>query len=335
MMKEYELSPVFETLCLLGWSDEEIDHLENRYVEELTKYGIDGAYFWQKYCKSYAKYVQTFHKYEKVQEADKEFFKEWGDEFHIFVITVILHEKGILERPDTYTTQFYRELLISCYYKMIEQEYAEEKSFSAEYMVQFVEQSEFNRKDKWSLLMLLQNPKAIMSRLASMVQENLGAYEKARKAVEKPLEKLLEQYRKEEREIAGSEEGIRSLYPSFAEPLSQLNMITDVYFGLLLSDFDKVTEQKDSMSGMFLSTLKVLSDRSKMEIIALLKKKPMYGLEIAQALQLTSATVSHHMNALVSRELVTVRKKDGKMYYYNNREVLEEVVRELEKSLLG
>lgn len=335
MKKEYDLNPVFETICLLGLSDEEVEQLEDKYVEELGQYGVDAAFFWQKHCKAYSRYVKTFHKYEQVRQEDKEVFQKWGDNLYALVVAVILYEPEILEQAKSYSTQWYQKRLITGCHEQGETGGKEEEPLDAAHIVKFVDETEFKADDKWNFLMLLQNPEPYFIRLARMVRENLGTYEKARQAVEKPLEKLLERYRREEEGIFARESETEWLYPTFAAPVARLIINSHEYCGLLIRDFEKMVGQKDAMPGVFLSTLKILSDHSKMEIIALLKKKPMYGMEIAQALNLTSATVSHHMSALISRELVTVRKKDGKLYYYNNREVLEEVVRELEQNLLG
>ena len=46
------------------------------------------------------------------------------------------------------------------------------------------------------------------------------------------------------------------------------------------------------------SLLKVLADESKLEILALLKERRRYGRELAKELDLTTATISHHMDIL-------------------------------------
>ncbi|WDC84248.1 winged helix-turn-helix domain-containing protein [Caloramator sp. mosi_1] len=52
---------------------------------------------------------------------------------------------------------------------------------------------------------------------------------------------------------------------------------------------NKLQEQVDNF-------LKVLSDTRRVKIIKLLAKRPYYGYEIASILNLTPATVNHHMN---------------------------------------
>ena len=76
---------------------------------------------------------------------------------------------------------------------------------------------------------------------------------------------------------------------------------------------------------MLLEKLKCLSDKSKYEILKMLNNEPMYGQQIAQKLNLTTATISYHMNALSLNKLVTINKKDNKAYYNINKEELNKI----------
>ena len=58
-----------------------------------------------------------------------------------------------------------------------------------------------------------------------------------------------------------------------------------------------------------------MSDGSKFDILLSLMSSPKYNLELAEELNLTAATVSHHMNVLLTYQLVSVEKRDGRVYY--------------------
>ena len=73
--------------------------------------------------------------------------------------------------------------------------------------------------------------------------------------------------------------------------------------------------------------MKAFGDKSKFEILYSLKESPKYNLEIAEELQLTPATASHHMSLLLSNHMVTVEKKDGRVYYQLNQETLREIMK--------
>lgn len=81
--------------------------------------------------------------------------------------------------------------------------------------------------------------------------------------------------------------------------------------------------------------LKLLSDKSKFEILSYIRDKESYGSELAKHLHLTTPTVSHHMNALIAAELVTIKRIENRVYYLSNKEKIEEVLRYCCKTLTG
>lgn len=72
--------------------------------------------------------------------------------------------------------------------------------------------------------------------------------------------------------------------------------------------------------------LKLLSDKSKFEILSYTKSNRAYGAELAKRLNLTTATISHHMNTLLSNGLVELEKEENRLYYRTNTAALEEVL---------
>ena len=75
---------------------------------------------------------------------------------------------------------------------------------------------------------------------------------------------------------------------------------------------------------------KILSDKSKLEILLSLREKPKYSLELAEAMSLSPSTTSHHMNLLVISGLVTIQKHGGKSYYHINEEGIQKLKGELD-----
>lgn len=79
---------------------------------------------------------------------------------------------------------------------------------------------------------------------------------------------------------------------------------------------------------------KVLSDKSKVEILKFINTKPAYGKEIAEALMLSTPTISHHMNVLLEIGLVETTVESNKIYYSMNREAMSKVLDEIKGYLL-
>lgn len=93
-------------------------------------------------------------------------------------------------------------------------------------------------------------------------------------------------------------------------------------------DFELTLQQRDSKdkTDYAMKVLKILSDSSKFEILSYIKDKKAYGSELAKQLNLTTATISHHMSALLKAGLVRMEKEDTKVFYSGNTEAIEEVL---------
>lgn len=82
-----------------------------------------------------------------------------------------------------------------------------------------------------------------------------------------------------------------------------------------------------------LNLLKLMADQSKFKILTLLKDKKLYANEIAERLQLSNATISHHMRVMTAQGLVESTRIQNKTYYYLNKEAINEVLHELHEQL--
>lgn len=80
--------------------------------------------------------------------------------------------------------------------------------------------------------------------------------------------------------------------------------------------------------------LKLLGDKSKFKILKAVKNEGAYGARLAKRLELTTATISHHVNALVQKRLVLIEPEDNKVYFKLNKEKIREVIKALENEFL-
>lgn len=74
--------------------------------------------------------------------------------------------------------------------------------------------------------------------------------------------------------------------------------------------------------------LKAIGDETRLRIIRLLAEQKMYNQELAEALNLTSATVSHHINVLLQSRIISLAvdtEKSKKITYEINKQRLEEL----------
>lgn len=325
------LNPRFETLVLLFLCSQE-DDIEGDYIKELDRFGIDGSYFWQKYCRAFQKYTTVFKKNMILGDGDAVWLRSLSEDFYSVIIDIFLSRPKLLEKNSK--IEDYQKELIQGFQRFFDKEQDTEISLDTEGFINFADNTGFSSDIKWFLLQFLQDPQPVFLKLDMLVRENIQTFEKAFKAVEKPVEKLISRYLANiEKELMLTED-LDTVYPAMALPLSQLVAESGYYCGLLVEDYLKLARKKDSSPGVLVSVLKALGDKSKLEILSLLKSKPMYSQEIAERLDLTPATVSHHMNTLLSRDLVYLEKSGGKYYYHNNTRVLKDFIKQLENYVL-
>lgn len=98
--------------------------------------------------------------------------------------------------------------------------------------------------------------------------------------------------------------------------------------------FDAVSfGQQDNR--MIAEALKMLSDKTRYQILVLLKeKKSMNGIEIAEFMKLAPSTVSHHMTHLKNSGLVHEEPAGNTKYYSINTHCMKNCIETLEKTFL-
>ena len=83
------------------------------------------------------------------------------------------------------------------------------------------------------------------------------------------------------------------------------------------------------------STLKLLSDKSKFDILRMIGKKKAYGAQIASELNLSTPTISYHMQALLNAQLISFEKSNNRLYYCLNTNFIQSFLHQVEDRLLG
>jgi DNA-binding transcriptional ArsR family regulator len=72
---------------------------------------------------------------------------------------------------------------------------------------------------------------------------------------------------------------------------------------------------------------KALADRSRREILKLLKRKDMSVMEMQKYFSFTQASLSHHLDILKRANLVVTERKGQFIYYSLNLSVAEEMMK--------
>lgn len=80
--------------------------------------------------------------------------------------------------------------------------------------------------------------------------------------------------------------------------------------------------------------LKAISDQRRLDILKLIKAEPLCGQDLSERIGLSPATISHHMNSLVSAGFINVGKQSPRVSYSINREFIKDFLQNLTNTLL-
>lgn len=320
-----EFHPLLETMGLIYLARNQRSWKKDT-IEELENFGIDGENFFQRNLTCVEQYLQSFLlKYRKLPEED--FFFQDNMQFLLFVVMVL---SGCPELP-AHVEDFSDTEILKKIEAVLSKEFKPSVTdlSSLESRFQFIQQLDADMDYKWKLLVFLNNPQKYLMQIHSIYEENLPAYEYAYSKNRDILESLLARCPRYVEpsfaKMVASLGGEVTFYVSLAFPLMEMYIGTLGVYGIFIEQMQNYGERKKREKDELMMIMKAFGDKSKFEILYSLKESPKYNLEIAEQLHLTAATMSHHMNILLSQGLVTVEKKEGKVYYQIERKQIERV----------
>lgn len=74
---------------------------------------------------------------------------------------------------------------------------------------------------------------------------------------------------------------------------------------------------------------RVIGDKTRIEILKMMKDSPVYGTQIAERFNISNPAVSYHMDQLFGSGLVRAEKEGHRLYYYLKPERIEQVIKYL------
>lgn len=108
-----------------------------------------------------------------------------------------------------------------------------------------------------------------------------------------------------------------------------------LHLGVFTQSVYQSEQNRKDHTDTLLRLLRALADKSRLNILRLLQDAPRNGRELAKETGLSAATISHHMNELVSAELVALEKKGASIEYMLRRKDAGRALDALRKALLG
>lgn len=207
---------------------------------------------------------------------------------------------------------------------------------------------DLNSDIKWYLLSLFKKPRLHIEKFIKLIQDYLPIYQELKNKYMKPYEEFVEwiDEKIDAHGIAFIDDNIEFInlneytevhlnYSLFE--LHSSHHFSDgtvyIYIGLMFKKY--IEDQKDKNDiDKHLLVYKVLSDKTRFDIIQILIKQESYGQEIAEKLGITTATVSYHMDYLLGASLVILKRKSRRIYYSVNKDQIKNSISFLEKELM-
>ncbi len=214
-------------------------------------------------------------------------------------------------------------------------------------ILDFIRELKLSSTIKWEALEFFRDVKASMERFIDLVKEYIPIYKKLIKNNEKLIEDFEEYIAK----------GIETEGEAFFSKISRgsisldareiiactlffnsrsliCNTVEDKLYIFIGMDYEESVRlvTGEGEIDFNISIFKNLSDKTRFQILNLLKHRELYGQEIAEKIGITMATVSYHMSYLLASNLVKLEKVGQKGYYTLNKDTLDSSIDFLKKN---
>lgn len=147
------------------------------------------------------------------------------------------------------------------------------------------------------------------------------------------IESLIEKMITLRLNIEAERKVVYTIFPFSSINIRHHNGEMFITIGIYMHYFKKWMDEKGFQGAELVSSLKALADPTRLSILNKISIRPMYIQELAEELNLTSATISHHINILLRAQLVNIIVESDsakKIYYEINRDKLIEIARTIE-----
>jgi DNA-binding transcriptional ArsR family regulator len=199
---------------------------------------------------------------------------------------------------------------------------------------------------KWNIYMIVSEPKSYMNEFCEFIEEFLPIFNKAyvrlnslkeefNNYISARIEKDGIEYLKNLPGFGNVDKYKKVIVSTMAVNYASLIVydIDDTVYMYMGMEIEKVLEvmQGKSEEEVLLSLLKTISDSSRFNMLKALQNEELFGIELAEKLGLSNATISHHISFLQIANLIVINKRDGKTFYKLNKEPLRNMVKAITK----
>lgn len=365
---EKDINPIYELFKTFYYLANEEEELE-LFNKTLDKENLDKDKYKKNNLKNFYKFIDKFKKQSKIpMDRILFYFKDIKDGdsktnnflANIFLVNLDLDElhsvkERILSLPDNeLESNLIRD--INSFLEDIFDTNSLKSINSKESLLKFLISNSKNLSPeiKWNLTVLLEDSRNHLLELISIIDDSLeifkntfSVFDKDKEIFLKDLNTIFTENPNYLTSLLGfklDNDSILNIYPSMInfksidityneEKISAIPSRYNCYFGYKFNELIALADGKKNESELLQDKLKALGDKSKYDILKMLKNGPMYGQQIAEKLSLTTATISYHMNYLVLCGLVKLNKVDNRIYYNANKDEINSFLKKLGEEL--
>ncbi len=222
-------------------------------------------------------------------------------------------------------------------------------------LIKFIEDSSFESEVKWEILKIYNHQEAFYNEVHDLLRETINLMVSRHQDEILQLEHAFYEYWsdvqskkdiiemiKEKLSITWESRPVGTiLQPHLFQPFSvalsmdaeELSKPDVIRIGILMNEEFILTGQGVKNEDI-VNIGKLFSDKSKVDILEIVGKRPCYGKELANELQLSTATISYHVNSLLKEGLLKAEVNANKVYYSLNRESLANYLEDVKRYFL-
>lgn len=280
------------------------------------------------------------------------YFKERNPQFSTFATLALLldeHRSSINEIPAYQErmkelTPERRVLEFAMYINCEEAANLPQEELATEAdLVSFLESSSYDTASKWETIKIFNNQEIYYLEASQILEEARdllnsgfgsrieelseefykywGTYQENHDMIDTFQERLKISWRKSDKGCILKPSIFRPFSISISVDVEENKYLDVIRLGIMLDDRFDMSDHKIKKEDV-VEIGKLFSDKSKVDILEFVSQKPRYGKEIANELNLTTATISYHVNALLKINFLQAEVISNKVYYSINRDMI-------------
>lgn len=230
---------------------------------------------------------------------------------------------------------------------------AEVISSNKEELITFIKDLPIDSGAKWNLFLIVEEPVKYMRIYVDLLSNILPIFQEAYS----PYELEIRQYGENLVEFLNKEgaRGLEEITYSIIDPkvvdfdetnifisltfpyaisLNTISKNNHIAWGLKMEDvFKAMKEMNENKTNERVQIFKNLGDKTRYEVLKLIAAGETSTKEIANALSVSSATISYHINNLLTSKIIKMDKSDNRYGYIVDYQLLDEIIEDFKEDI--